>query len=155
MVKPFSFATKPPLILDRKVIQQLSLDPELITEILKEVKQRKGQDKFRKKLLTVFKTCALCGVIAEHTRASHIKPWATSNDLERLDIDNGLLLCPNHDYLFDKGLITFEETGVIKISNERSSIQRMSFNINPSLRIQMNNKKKQYLDYHRQFIFKP
>lgn len=154
IVKPFSFATNVPLISDKKEIQQLALDPELITEILKEVKQRKGQDKFRKKLLTVFKTCALCGVTAEHSRASHIKPWATSIDSQRLDINNGLLLCPNHDYLFDNGLITFEDNGLIKISDELSSVQRMSFNINSSLLIPMNDTKQHYMSYHRQHIFK-
>lgn len=156
IVKPFSFATKAPLISDKKVIQQLSLDPdpELITEILKEVKQRKGQDKFRKKLLTVFETCALCDIEAKYTRASHIKPWAASDDSQRLDVDNGLLLCPNHDYLFDNGLITFENSGPIKISSELSSLQKISFNIQPSLCIQMNAEKQKYMDHHRTFIFK-
>ena len=48
--------------------------------------------------------------------ASHIKPWACSESGEKLDIDNGLLLCPNHDALFDSGYISFDENGVIMIS---------------------------------------
>ena len=37
--------------------------------------------------------------------ASHIKPWRVSNNNERLDVYNGLLLLPNLDKLFDKGYI--------------------------------------------------
>lgn len=36
--------------------------------------------------------------------ASHIKTWSHSNNIDRLDIQNGLLLCPNHDALFDKDI---------------------------------------------------
>ena len=43
--------------------------------------------------------------------ASHIKKWADcTNNAERLDENNGLLLCAHHDALFDKHLITFDET---------------------------------------------
>lgn len=80
---------------------------ELITEILKVVKQRCGQNKFREKLKEKFSTCALCGINNEHSIASHIKPWSVSTPKERLDVDNGLLLCPNHDYLFDGGFHYF------------------------------------------------
>ncbi|MBO7381377.1 MAG: HNH endonuclease, partial [Neisseriaceae bacterium] len=45
-----------------------------------------------------------------------LKPWRKSNDKEKLDINNGLLLCPTHDKLIDKGLITFSENGEIIIS---------------------------------------
>lgn len=47
-----------------------------------------------------------CGVSDEHFLIdSHIKPWSQSNNQEWLDVNNGLLLCPNHDALFDKGII--------------------------------------------------
>lgn len=158
IVKPYSFNTVNPTPAVPKSINQLLIDYELdevlVTEVLKEVKQRKGQAKFRKLLLTKYKTCALCGVEADHTRASHIKPWASSTDHERLDIHNGILLCPNHDHLFDKGLMTFEDTGNILISCALSSSQQMSFNVNSMLRIQMSNEKKQYMAHHRQFVFK-
>ena len=38
--------------------------------------------------------------------ASHIKPWAVSDDVERLDPHNGVAACPTHDAAFDSGLIT-------------------------------------------------
>lgn len=158
IVKPYSFNTSTSNSTGVKSVNQVIIDKEfgedLITEVLKEVKQRKGQVTFRKLLLTKYNTCVLCGVEADHTRASHIKPWVSSTDQERLDIHNGLLLCPNHDHLFDKGLITFEETGNILISSTLPSSQQMSFNVNLMLRIQMSDEMQQYMAHHRQFVFK-
>src|SRR3546814_13465214 len=47
-------------------------------------------------------------------RASHIKPWAkcASGD-ERVDGNNGLLLSPTADHLFDRGWITFDDDGAL------------------------------------------
>ena len=42
-----------------------------------------------------------------HLRASHIKPWRDADNRERLDRNNGLLLSPHIDHLFDQGYITF------------------------------------------------
>jgi len=153
IIKPYAMLNHP---LDKASISSIleKEDVTFITDVVTEVTRRKGQEKFRKLLLTKYKTCALCDVEASHTRASHIKPWASSTDNERLDIQNGLLLCPNHDYLFDKGLITIKETGEILISNTLSASQQMSFNINQMLSIQMLDEMQQYMAHHRQFIFK-
>jgi hypothetical protein len=43
--------------------------------------------------------------------ASHIKPWADSNEHEKVDKFNGLLLTPNLDKLFDKGHLSFDQKG--------------------------------------------
>jgi 5-methylcytosine-specific restriction protein A len=50
-------------------------------------------------------------------KASHIKPWRDSDNAERLDIYNGLLLIPNLDSAFDKGYISFDDGGKIIISD--------------------------------------
>jgi predicted restriction endonuclease len=50
--------------------------------------------------------------------ASHIKPWRASDNTERLDTYNGLLLLPNLDKAFDLGFITFTERGRIIVSNQ-------------------------------------
>ncbi len=49
--------------------------------------------------------------------ASHIVPWTDSNDNERLDVNNGLLLSPTYDALFDKHFISFEDSGSIILSD--------------------------------------
>ena len=41
--------------------------------------------------------------------ASHIKPWRDSNDEERLDACNGLLLAAHVDKAFDRYLLSFRE----------------------------------------------
>ncbi len=90
-----------------------------ITETEKEqvIKSRIGQSVFKKALLIREKKCGLCGITDERFLvASHIKPWSESNNQERLDVNNGFLLCPNHDALFDKGYISFNNDGRILIS---------------------------------------
>jgi predicted restriction endonuclease len=52
----------------------------------------------------------------EHLRASHCKPWRDSSNEERLDGENGLLLRPNADHLFDRGFIGFEDNGDVLVS---------------------------------------
>lgn len=63
-------------------------------------------------------------------------------DSQRLDVNNDLLLCPNHGYLFDKSLITFDDIGGIKVPHELSESQKPDFNIQSPLRIQMNSEKQ-------------
>lgn len=78
------------------------------------VNVRVNQDIFRNYLLKRYKRCCLCGVKNPTLLiASHIKPWAESEAKEKLDVDNGFLMCPNHDKIFDKGYITFDDDGKI------------------------------------------
>ena len=53
---------------------------------------------------------------AAFRRASHIQPWRDSSNEERLDPNNGILLTPTYDHLFDKHLITFTDDGKIIFS---------------------------------------
>ena len=73
------------------------------TEKLALVKCRIGQSDFRKKLLDKYgERCVLCGLShKELLIASHIKAWKDANENERMDEENGLLLCTLHDSLFD------------------------------------------------------
>ena len=51
-----------------------------------------------------------------HLRASHSKPWRDSSNEERLDAENGLLLTPTIDHLYDRGFISFEYSGDLIVS---------------------------------------
>jgi hypothetical protein len=129
-----------------------------ITETEKEqvVKSRIGQSAFKKALLNVEKKCSLCGVSDERFLiASHIKPWSQSNHQERLDFNNGLLLCPNHDALFDKGLISFKDDGTILISSSLDDNSIIFLNIHKNIKIEMNHIKRQYMKWHRENKFQP
>ena len=79
------------------------------------VKARIGQGQFRADLLKRWGgRCAATGLDrAELLRASHIKPWSSSNNAERLDPDNGLLLAAAYDATFDALLISFRADGSI------------------------------------------
>lgn len=77
-------------------------------------KARIGQGKFRADLVASWRkgeTCALTGIaVPEMLIASHIKPWRDSTNEERLDPMNGLLLVAHADKLFDRYLLSFDES---------------------------------------------
>lgn len=86
--------------------------------------------------------------------ASHIKPWNVCDSVEKIDCDNGFLMCPNHDKLFDQGWITFDDDGKIIISEVLLKEDRIALNINDNMCILLTDKNREYLKYHRQYIFK-
>ena len=120
-------------------------------------KQRINQSKFRQRLLTKYKRkCVLCGVSFEPVLvASHIKPWSESDPSEKVDVDNGLLLCPYHDKLFDAGFISFSDDGMIMISNQIDVENRKKLKIESDMHIEVTGRMSDFLNYHRNKIFKP
>lgn len=115
------------------------------------IKQRVGQGVFKRKLLKNNYGCIICGLKDERFLiASHIKPWHDSNAIERLDENNGFLLCSHHDALFDKNLITFSDSGKIIISNTLDERTRALLNINEDIKIALNSKQREYLQWHRE-----
>lgn len=74
--------------------------------------------------------------------------WSESSDRERLDVNNGILLSPTYDALFDKHLISFADDGKIIISDRiRDELKTLS--VDESVRIQVNDEMKFYLERHR------
>jgi hypothetical protein len=74
---------------------------------------RRGQGLFRTRVQSVETRCRVTRVERhEHLRASHIKPWRVCTNEERLEGENGLLLTPSIDHLFDGGFISFEQGGL-------------------------------------------
>ena len=119
------------------------------------VKVRVNQGVFRDKLLKKYSKCCLCGVSdAAFLTASHIKPWAESDSTEKLDMENGLLLCPNHDKLFDGGWISFDENGAIIISDTLQQNEKIFLNIRENMKIALSEKNRHYLKFLRENIFK-
>lgn len=119
------------------------------------IKTRVGQGIFRDLLFSRYSGCCLCGVNKPQLLvASHIKPWGKCNPDEKLDVNNGFLLCPSHDKLFDLGYITFSDDGTIIISKELGIINQLFMNINDSTKITLTEKNKKYLEYHREYVFK-
>ncbi len=85
--------------------------------------------------------------------ASHIVPWKKSTDSERLDVDNGLLLSPVYDALFDRKLISFEDNGKIILSNEIQKHDFGKIGLTGKEKIRaINDGNKAYLDRHRYLL---
>ena len=93
------------------------------------VTSRVGQGAYRKRIIHRWEyQCAVTGFNKlEVLVASHIFPWATASDEQRLDVHNGILLSPTYDALFDRHLITFENTGKIVLSDKinRNAFQQI------------------------------
>lgn len=144
--------------IDVMILQDtLNNNPGAGTDIEKIVKTRVSQGAFRRLLLLEHHHCSLCNIATTSVlRASHIKEWAESSREERIDANNGLLLCANHDALFDRHLISFEpNTGNICISSSIDSEQRNALNISDTARITMSDRMKAYMQVHyKKFIEK-
>lgn len=82
------------------------------------VKARVGQGKFRADLLKMWSNqCSLTGLAnTDLLVASHIHAWSMSTNEERIDPNNGLLLAPHIDRVFDRGLISFDRDGRLLLS---------------------------------------
>ncbi len=116
------------------------------------IKVRINQNIFRQKLLNL--ECKLCGFSNEKLLiASHIKPWSESDDIEKLHIYNGFLFCPHHDKVFDKFLISFEDSGKIIISQKLSVEDRILLNLRDDMKIKLSDGNKKYLKWHREKFF--
>ncbi len=118
--------------------------------------KRKSQVKYREELYNVFKHCPFTHIDEfKLLIASHIKPHAVSTKREQADPDNGLMLSPLYDKLFDKGFISFKDNGEILISDWLSLHNRelISFEYSPE-DLFLNDQRKKYLEYHRENVFK-
>ncbi len=99
-------------------VQAEKIQARLVAELAETVRiaeqaVRIGQHRFAAAVLDNYAhSCAFCGFaprsMPKHKLliASHIKPWADSDDRERLDPRNGVAACPTHDAAFGSGLIT-------------------------------------------------
>ena len=119
---------------------------------------REGQEEYRRKLLEECPFCPITMINEESLLiASHIKPWAVSDIQERTDPNNGFILSPLYDKLFDRGYITFNEDKRVVISNwlSRQVKERIGIKDNQLFQfLPMNEKRALYLEYHRESVFK-
>ncbi|MCU1303610.1 MAG: hypothetical protein JWQ87_3894 [Candidatus Sulfotelmatobacter sp.] len=112
-------------------VEQNSQLPETDRQAL--IVARRGQGLFKDRVMQIERRCRITHVEnAAHLRASHCKPWRDCNNDERLNGENGLLLTPSIDHLFDRGFIGFENSGNLIISPvaHTPSLQRMGIDTN-------------------------
>lgn len=125
------------------------------TEKLQLIKARRGQGLFRKRVESIEKACRVTGVTFKPLlRASHIKPWCGSTNAEKLDGNNGLLLAPHIDVLFDKGYISFSDSGDLLVSKKLPIDVLSRWGAQPGINVgDFACGQKAYLDYHRGSVF--
>lgn len=140
-------------------IEQRRINSQDIPETTRRalISARVGQGIFKERVARIENRCRMTFVDNPvHLIASHIKPWRESNNEERLSAGNGLLLTPSADQLFDRGFITFEDTGEIIVSPvaDHTSLRRMGLDPErPPRPLPLNNDQKYFLKHHRQEVF--
>jgi putative restriction endonuclease len=118
---------------------------------------RRGQGLFRKRVELIERACRVTGVDRPaHLRASHCKPWRDATNEERLNGENGLLLTPTIDHLFDRGFIGFDYNGDILISPvaHKESLRRMGVPLEGVVNVgKFSEGQRHFLAYHRENVF--
>ena len=116
------------------------------------VKSRRGQGVFRDNVESREPKCRITGVSnPRYLRASHIKPWRKSSDTEKIDGNNGLMLAPHVDFLFDRGLISFEDDGTLIVSVQIEDGALESWGIPSVVNVGMfSSEQAVYLKFHRE-----
>lgn len=140
-------------------LQQKLRDDSHLEETEKQalVLSRRGQGKFKQNVSKLEYRCRITLVDRpEHLRASHIKPWRDSSNQERLNGENGFLLTPSIDHLFDRGFISFEDNGTLLISPvaHKPALQRMGVSTDEVINVGVFTvEQKKNLDFHRNYVF--
>lgn len=143
--------------LDEAVERQLEISGLSSTEISQIVKARRGQGLFRSNVRKIEKCCRLTGIDnPSFLVASHIKPWRDCKDAaERLDGNNGLMLTPHVDLLFDRGLISFQDEGHLMVSAAMTAadLKRLGLEAGKITPIKFSTSQISYLQHHRSKVF--
>ena len=140
--------------------QEERINNSKISEVTKKniLTARVGQGEYRSKLLLECPFCPFTMVNDERLLiASHIKPWAKSNDDEKIDPKNGFILTPTYDRLFDQGFITFSNEKKLIVSPWITPMNQKRLSIYNGMKIPylpMDSKREEYLEYHRKNIYK-
>ncbi len=138
---------------DIEILDQADLSPT-DKEVL--IKARRGEGIFRDNVLRVEPHCRVTGIDdPDYLIASHIKPWSESSNAEQLSENNGLMLAPHIDYLFDHGYISFSDGGDLLISPKCAAGVLATWSIPATLNVgPFRNAQRRFLAYHREHCFK-
>jgi len=103
--------------------------------------------------------CCLCRIDLAHMLvASHIKPFRDcAHIFEAADHNNGLLLCRNHDFLFDQGYISFADDGSLLIAQALRDKDLVPYQIDETMKLPerlLTEERRLFLAYHREHIQK-
>lgn len=118
---------------------------------------RRGQGLFRDRVQLIESRCRITHVEnPTHLRASHCKPWRLATNEERLSGDNGLLLTPSIDHLFDRGFISFRDDGRLLVSPiaDKPSLTKMGVVVDRDVDVgRFTAGQARFLEFHRDQVF--
>lgn len=119
------------------------------------VRARRGQGEYRHRVEQVEKACRVTGLFdRRHLRARHIRPWRDSDDEQKLDGHNGLLLSPHLDHLFERGFISFSDDGELLVSKHLNPAVFETWGLRPQRNVgPFTPAQQNYLAYHREHVF--
>ncbi len=136
-------------------IEQMTALPATEREQL--IDARVGQGRFRGLVYERERACRVTRVDRpEHLIASHIRPWRHSDNDQRLDPENGLMLTPDVDHLFDRGFLTFTDRGRVVYSRAVDTTSLLRMGLEPDLMMDVGgftSGQKEHLAFHRDEIF--
>jgi len=138
--------------LNRQAIQFVMKRLTTSSNIASTHQYRPDQYQYRSNLLAKFNSkCVITGLDKiELLIASHIKPYYLCERHERSDVNNGLILSPLYDALFDKFFITFDEYGRIVLSSEiQRCLTNGTISVNENAIINIDENMEQYMSFHR------
>lgn len=120
------------------------------------LRSRRGQGVFKRNVMLHESHCRVTKVAdIRHLRASHIKPWSVSDDREKLNGSNGLLLSPHVDHLFDRGWISFGENEDILVSKKLTPGLTSAWGIDLDHKVgKFTDAQSEFLEFHRAEIFR-
>jgi len=115
------------------------------------VTSRVGQGWYRQEVLKKWGArCPITGVDLKAVLiASHIVPWKDCGDDERLDPENGILLSPSVDALFDRHLVSFSDSGALLRSKRVTADHLSALGIAPDSAVPVTDGMRAYLALHR------
>lgn len=146
---------EPQVSILQEPVERAYVNTPNITERSGLVTSRVGQGAYRSSILYRWEyKCAVTNYSKHDILiASHIVPWKDSNNDERLDVDNGILLSPNYDALFDRHLISFENSGKIILSEAlvNSDYQKLGVSGDEFIK-NLSSNNHAYLGRHRQVM---
>jgi hypothetical protein len=139
--------------LDAQIIERTDIGA---VEQVRLLRSRRGQGVFKRNVMLHENSCRVTKVAdIRHLRASHIKPWSASDDKEKLNGSNGLLLSPHIDHLFDQGWISFGDKEEILVSKDLAPGLPTAWGIDLDHKVGMfTDLQSEFLEFHRTEIFK-
>ena len=139
--------------LDNQIVERTDIGA---VEQIRLLRSRRGQGVFKRNVMLHEKGCRVTNVTdIRHLRASHIQPWSLSDDKQKLNGSNGLLLSPHIDHLFDKGWISFGDKEEIMVSKNLTSGLPSAWGIDLDHKVgKFTDAQSEFLEFHRSRVFR-